>query len=165
MQIKNSFSHSAIEKERSGWFDCSCCPTNIARLIPSIPSYVYAQNGDDVYVNLFASSNTTINVNEKPVTILQENNYPWDGRLKFTLSPQSADAFNFLIRIPGWAHNQPVPSDLYTFVDSSNQKTEIKINGQPIEYTIEKGYAVLKRKWKKGDVIELNLPMEVRKIV
>jgi len=165
MQIKNSFSHPAMEPVRSGWFDCSCCPTNVARLIPSISGYVYAQNGDDVYVNLFVTSNATINVHGKPVSILQQNNYPWDGGLKFTLSPKSADAFNLLLRIPGWAQNQAVPSDLYSFANVSNQKAEIKINGQPVEYTIEKGYAVLKRKWKKGDAVEVNLPMEVKRVV
>jgi DUF1680 family protein len=165
MQIKNSFSHPAMEPERSGWFDCSCCPTNVVRLIPSIPGYVYAQNGNDVYVNLFVTSNATINVHGKTVDIMQENNYPWDGDLKFTVSPKSTDAFNLLVRIPGWAQNQAVPSDLYSFTNPSNQKNEIKINGEHVEYSIEKGYAVLKRKWKKGDVVEVNLPMEVRRVV
>jgi DUF1680 family protein len=165
MQIKNSFSHSAMEPERSGWFDCSCCPTNVARLIPSIPGYTYAQNDDDVYVNLFVNSTASINVHGKPVTIMQQNNYPWDGALKFTVSPKSSDAFNLLVRIPGWAQNQAVPSDLYSFASESAKKAEIKINGQPVDYNIEKGYAVLKRKWKKGDVVELNLPMEVRRVV
>lgn len=165
MQIKNSFSHSAMEPERSGWFDCSCCPTNVARLIPSIPGYVYAQKDDNVYVNLFVSSTANINVHQKPVTIVQENNYPWNGNLKFTVSPKSPDAFNLLVRIPGWAQNQVVPSDLYSFVSSSDKKAEIKINGQPVQYNIEKGYAVLPKKWKKGDVVEVNLQMEVRRVV
>ncbi len=165
MQIKNSFSHSAMEPERSGWFDCSCCPTNVARLIPSIPGYVYAQKDDNVYVNLFVNSTATVNVHQKPVTIVQENNYPWNGNLKFTVSPKSSDAFNLLIRIPGWAQNQVVPSDLYSFASSSNKRAEIKINGQPVDYKIEKGYAVLQKKWKKGDVVEVNLPMEVRRVV
>jgi DUF1680 family protein len=165
MQIKNSFSHSAMEPERSGWFDCSCCPTNVARLIPSIPGYTYAQNGDDVYVNLFVNSTASINVHGKPVTIVQQNNYPWDGALKFIVSPKSSDAFNLLVRIPGWAQNQAVPSDLYSFASESAKKTEIRINGQPVDYLIEKGYAVLKRKWKKADVVEFNLPMEVRRVI
>ncbi len=165
MQIKNNFSHPAMEPERAGWFDCSCCPTNVARLIPSIPGYTYAQNGDDLYVNLFVNSNATINVHGKPVTIVQENNYPWDGALKFKVSPKTDDAFNFLVRIPGWANSEAIPSDLYSFASAPTQKVAIKINGQPVHYPIEKGYAVLKRKWKKGDVLEVSLPMEVRKVV
>ena len=165
MQIKNSFSHSAMEPERSGWFDCSCCPTNVARLIPSIPGYVYAQKDDNVFVNLFVSSIASIDMHKKPVTIVQENNYPWSGNLKFTVSLKSPDAFNLLIRIPGWAQNQVVPSDLYSFVSSNDKKAEIKINGQAVDYKIEKGYAVLPKKWKKGDVVEVSLPMEVRRVV
>jgi uncharacterized protein len=164
MQIKNSFSHSAMEPERSGWFDCSCCPTNVARLIPSIPGYVYAQKDDNIHVNLFVSSIANITMHQKPVTIVQENNYPWNGNLKFTVSPKSPDAFNLLIRIPGWAQNQVVPSDLYFFVSPSDKKPEIKINGQATDYKVEKGYAVLPKKWKKGDVVEVNLPMEVRRV-
>jgi DUF1680 family protein len=164
MQIKNSFSHAAMEPERSGWFDCSCCPTNVARLIPSIPGYVYAQKDDNIFVNLFVKSNAIINVHQKPVTILQENNYPWDGNLKFTITPKSDDVFRLLVRIPGWARNEAVPSDLYSFSVSSNQHTEIKINGKPVEYKIENGYAVLEKKWKKGDVVEVSLPMEVRRV-
>ena len=55
MQIKNSFQHPDMEATRSGWFPCSCCPTNVVRLIPSIPGYVYAQKDNNVYVNLFIS--------------------------------------------------------------------------------------------------------------
>jgi DUF1680 family protein len=136
----------------------------VARLIPSIPGYVYAQKDDNIYVNLFVSSTANINIHQKPVTIVQENNYPWNGNLKFIISPKSSDAFNLLIRVPGWAQNQVVPSDLYSFVSPSEKKPEMKINGQAIEYKIEKGYAVLPKKWKKGDVVEVNFPMEVRRV-
>jgi DUF1680 family protein len=162
MQVKNSFSHRALEVSRAGWFDCSCCPTNLVRLLPSVPGYMYAQQGDNVYVNLFANSTAELSVHNKPVTIEQQNNYPWDGNLKFVVSPKSSDAFNLLIRIPGWAQNTVLPSDLYSFVNSTNNKVEIKINGQPVEYTTQKGYANLNRKWKKGDVVQLNLPMDVK---
>jgi DUF1680 family protein len=165
MQIKNSFSHSAMEPERAGWFDCSCCPTNVARLIPSISGYVYAQRDDKVYVNLFMNSNATLSVHGKPVAIIQQNNYPWDGVLKFTVSPKSSHAFTLLIRIPGWARGEAVPSDLYKYATANNGKIEIKVNDQSQTYTTEKGYAVLNRTWKKGDVVEVVLPMEVQKVV
>jgi hypothetical protein len=126
---------------------------------------VYAQKDNEVYVNLFMNSNTTLTIHNKPVTIIQQNNYPWDGGLKFTVSPKSSDDFNLLIRVPGWAQNTAIASDLYTFTNTPASKTEIKINGQPVEYTIEKGYAVLKRNWKKNDMVELNFPMEVREII
>jgi len=165
MQIKNSFTHKDMEAERSGWFPCSCCPTNVVRLIPSVPGYVYAQKDNDVYVNLFISGNADLTVNNKPVQIVQQNNYPWDGALSFSVTPKSPLAFNLLIRIPGWARNEAMPSDLYKFATTSDKKVEIKINGQPIEYTMQNGYAVLNRTWKKGDVVDVNLPMEVRRVI
>jgi DUF1680 family protein len=165
MQIKNSFQHPDMEATRSGWFPCSCCPTNVVRLIPSVPGYVYAQKDNNVYVNLFISGNTTLNVNNKQVQIVQQNNYPWDGDLKFNITPKAATAFNLLVRIPGWARNEAIPSDLYQFANASDKKVEIKINGEPAEYTMQNGYAVLNKTWKKDDVVEVNLPMEVRRVV
>src|SRR3954471_5851284 len=113
MQIHNSFSHNSMEPERSGWFPCSCCPTNVVRLTPSVPGYVYAQNGADFYVNLFINGSTDVTINNKAVQITQQNNYPWDGGLTFNINPKSADAFNLRIRIPGWVQNQAIASDLY----------------------------------------------------
>lgn len=165
MQIRNSFVHPDMEAERAGWFDCSCCPTNVVRLIPSIPGYVYAQKDNKVYVNLFISSTTSLTVHHKPVTITQQNNYPWDGNLKFSVSPKQANQFDMLIRIPGWATNQAVPSDLYSYAMANNQQVQIKINHKPVNFTIDKGYAVLNYKWKKGDVMEVVLPMDVQKVL
>ncbi|MBK5270237.1 MAG: glycoside hydrolase family 127 protein, partial [Bacteroidia bacterium] len=165
MQIRNDFTHRSMEGERSGWFECSCCPTNICRLLPSVPGYVYAQKDDRIFVNLFVSSDASLTVLGKPVTIVQQNNYPWDGDLKFTVSPKSSLAFNLLVRIPGWAHNIAIPSSLYSFENSSDKKVIIKINGTPVEYTMENGYAVLNRTWKKNDMVEVNLPMEVRRVI
>jgi hypothetical protein len=126
---------------------------------------VYAQKGDAIYVNLFVSGNATISMHGKPVSIVQQNNYPWDGGLAFTVSPQKTDAFSLLVRIPGWARNEAIPSDLYTFNDNTGAKVSISVNGQPVDYTVEKGYAVIKRNWKKGDVLKVDLPMEVRRVV
>ncbi|MXV17014.1 glycoside hydrolase family 127 protein [Hufsiella ginkgonis] len=165
MQIKHIFAHKDMEGGRSGWFECSCCPTNIVRLIPSIPGYVYAQNGDAVFVNLFIPGTADIVVNNKPVQLIQQNNYPWDGRLQFTLSPKSPLTFTMKLRIPGWAQNKAVPSDLYTFSQAADTPVTIRVNGEPVNYAVENGYAVLKRTWKKNDRIEMNLPMEVRSVV
>lgn len=165
MEIKDRYQHKDMEAGRSGWFTCSCCPTNVTRLIPSIPGYVYAQKGADVYTNLFVSGKTSLTIDKKPVIIEQKNNYPWDGNLILNVNPKSPTAFTLRLRIPGWAQNIAMPSDLYSFQSPTDRKAEIRINGQPTPYEIEKGYAVLSRKWKKGDVVELNLPMEVRRVI
>jgi uncharacterized protein len=100
MQVKRSFSHPDLETKRSGWFDCSCCPTNMTRLLPSIPGYAYAQKADSVYINLFINSEVSLNVHKKPLSITQQNNYPWDGDLKFVVTPKTQDVFTILLRIP-----------------------------------------------------------------
>jgi len=165
MEIKNQFNHKDKEAERSGWFPCSCCPTNVVRLIPSVPGYVYGKTSDDLYVNLFISSSTTLNVNKKDIQVIQENNYPWDGDLTFHINPTSPVAFNLRLRIPGWASNRAMPSDLYIFESNSDKKVVLKINGRVSDFAIDKGYAVVNRTWKKGDVVELVLPMEVRRVM
>jgi DUF1680 family protein len=164
MQIKNSFNSVDMESARSGWFECSCCPTNLVRLLPSIPGYVYAQEGDKLFVNLFVSSSTALTVGGIPVKIDQQNNYPWDGDLLFTVTPGKSTVFSLLLRIPGWARNEAIPSDLYKFQQASDKKVVIKINGQQAGYSIDKGYAVLNRKWNRNDRVEVVLPMEVREV-
>jgi DUF1680 family protein len=154
-----------MEGERSGWFECSCCPTNVCRLLPSVPGYMYAQKDDQIFVNLFASSEATINLQGKSIKITQENNYPWDGNLKFIVAPKTPLSFGLLIRIPGWAQNAAIPSDLYSFENSTNNKVVITINGSPVDYVVQNGYAVLNRTWKPNDKAELNLPMDVRRII
>ena len=165
MQIKNGTSHADMETARSGWFPCSCCPTNVVRLMPSIPGYVYAQKDNNIFVNLFISSHTSLSVDNKKVEVIQQNNYPWDGSLVFRINPTSPVAFNLLVRIPGWAQNDAIPSDLYSFAKSSNSPVVIKINHRVIQYNLQNGYAVLARKWNKGDLVEVNLPMDVREVV
>jgi len=149
---------------REPWFDCSCCPTNLCRFMPSVPGYVYAQTADKVYVNLFVQSASAIEVNGNKVAVSQTTNYPWEGDVKISVSPEKESSFTVCLRIPGWAVNQPVPSDLYEFETTDDNPVTIQVNGEPVEYTTEKGYAVITRSWKKGDVIDYELPMDIRRV-
>ena len=164
MEIKNSFNHKDMEGARSGWFECSCCPTNLARLIPSVPGYMYAQKDNNLYVNLFINSQADLAIGNKPVQVIQQNNYPWDGALVFSINPKSPTAFNLLVRIPGWAQNQAIPLNLYQFKNNSGAKPIIKVNGQAVEYILQQGYAAISRTWKKNDKVTVDLPMEVRRV-
>ncbi|MBN8851667.1 MAG: six-hairpin glycosidase [Sphingobacteriales bacterium 50-39] len=171
MQVTDGFSHNALERQRSGWFECSCCPTNILRLLPSLPGYIYAQKEHDLYVNLFISSKTTVNMADGAVEIVQENNYPWDGNLSFTLSTGAgstgaamSEPLTLRLRIPGWVRDEEIPSSLYSFTDKMGGMPLIRINGERVPYKMEAGYAVLNRKWKKGDKITMNLLMPVREV-
>ena len=165
LQVTNGFTHPQLETSRSGWFECSCCPTNVARFLPSLPGYIYAQEGNNVFVNLFISGSANMEVGDKKLNITQSNNYPWSGALSLTLTPESPVNFAMHIRIPGWARAEAIPSDLYAFQNKSTAKITLKLNGKVIAYKMENGYAVINRQWNKGEKIELNLPMEVRKVI
>jgi DUF1680 family protein len=165
MEIKNTFHHKDMEETRSGWFPCSCCPTNVTRLIPSIPGYIYGVKENNIFINLFVAGTASVVINNKGVQLEQQNNYPWDGKLIFKVFSKSPSSFNMRIRIPGWALDEAIPSDLYKFNVSHSKKVEIRINGNPANYSMENGYAVLTKTWKKGDVVEIDLPMDIKRVV
>ena len=151
--------------DRQPWFDCSCCPSNICRFLPSIPGYIYAQAPGSLYVNLFVQSSSTILLDKKlPVTISQETKYPWEGEVKITVSPEKASQFALRLRIPGWVQNQPVASDLYSYISAPSTPFSITINGENVQFKEENGYAVITREWKPGDVINYTLPMNIHRV-
>ena len=153
------------QHERSAWFGVACCPGNITRFLASVPGYMYARQGDTVYVNLFARGKADIDLDRnRRVKLAQDTRYPWDGAVKITVSPERTRSFAIKVRVPGWARNEPVPSDLYRFADSVDAPVGLKVNGQARAFTPDKGYAVIDRTWKAGDVIELDLPMPVRRV-
>src|SRR5262245_727898 len=154
------------QHQRSPWFGVACCPSNITRFLASLPGYVYAERGDTLYVNLFISSTADISVdNGRTVRIVQETRYPWDGAVKLTVNPDKSGPFTINVRIPGWARNEAVPGDLYRFADQVNDQVVLKVNGKPVTLKLSKGYVSLNRNWRKGDVIELELAMPVRRIL
>lgn len=156
---------SSGQHERSEWFGCACCPSNICRFIPSIPGYVYAITDDRLYINLFIGSQSVIDFNGNYLEIRQKTAYPWEGRVEVTIDPQKSRNMEIAVRIPGWSQNQPVPGDLYTFRSPDHQIFTLTVNGKNADYAVDKGYAVVRRKWKKGDRLVIELPMPVRYVV
>ncbi|MEK7257635.1 MAG: beta-L-arabinofuranosidase domain-containing protein, partial [Bacteroidota bacterium] len=155
--------------ERSPWFSCACCPSNVARFFPSLPGYVFAKKGNDVYVNLFAAGETTVqNVNSKgqpvQVRISQETNYPWDGSVLLKINPEKPHTMALRIRIPGWVMGDAAPLDLYHFKDEIESNVSLRLNGENVQPLIKDGYAIIERKWKAGDQVELIMPMPVRQV-
>jgi hypothetical protein len=164
---------------RQEWFGVACCPGNITRFMPSVPGYLYATQGDAIYVNLFARGTANIELPGGPVTIDQDTRYPWDGAVKITITPRTRLAgpkfaatpasegrrFAVRLRIPGWARNQPVPSDLYRFTDEIDvPPATVRVNGVPVATTLDKGYVTIDRTWSSNDLIDLDLPMPVRRV-
>ena len=150
---------------RSEWFGVACCPGNITRFMASVPGYVYARRGDALYVNLFAGGSADVELEGGTLKVVQDTTYPWDGDVKITLHPERARRFAVHVRIPGWARNQPVPTDLYRFLDKPTATPSVSVNGRGVEMVLDKGYVTLDRTWKPGDVITVNLPMDVRRVV
>ena len=152
---------TATDHNRWAWHGCPCCPPMILKMVGALPGYIYATDDDGVYVNLFIGSTANINLRSaKNITIKQVTNYPWKGSSVITINPSTTKRFMVHVRIPGWADGKESPYGLY----SSNIKASasIKVNGQPVPLHITNGYASIDREWKKGDKIELSLPVEPR---
>ena len=161
------------QHERQPWFGCACCPSNICRFIPSLPGYVYAvkekafNNTPAVYVNLFLSNTSTLNVGGKKVRLSQTTDYPWNGDITLKIEENKAGEFWLNIRLPGWVYNQVVPSDLYTYADGKKPKFNVSVNDFqhqffPSNIESANGYIEIGGKWKKGDVIKIHFDMEPR---
>jgi DUF1680 family protein len=156
---------SAGDLSRSEWFGTACCPSNIARLVESVGNYIYTKSNDALWVNLFVGSTASFVIKEQKVALKQFTNYPWDGNISIAVTPEKITEFELFVRIPGWANNQPVPGDTYRYLNNSSEKFSILVNDIPAIFKMENGYAVINKNWKKGDVVKLNLPMPVRRIV
>jgi uncharacterized protein len=133
---------------RQPFYPCACCPTNVVRFLPSLPGYLYAVSQDGIVVNLYAAGEATVDYDNTQIVLRQETEYPWEGRVRLTVSPPTEKKFELRLRIPQWC-----------------QGATWKVNGKPeAKPREESGYAVITRTWKPGDVVELELPMEVQRI-
>lgn len=131
---------------RKPWYGVACCPSQISRFLPSIGSYIYGKSQDAIWVNLFISSETKADIKGNMVTIQQETQYPWDGKVAIKLTPTQNEPFKLKIRKPDW-------TDLYT-VSVNGQKQDINID--------ENGYITIERKWAAEDTIEVLWDMKVK---
>ncbi len=157
---------STGQHERKEWFGCACCPANITRFLASIPGYLYAMNGDQLYVALYAESSAEFDLQGKPLQLKQVCSYPWDGRIQLLVNPRAGgQKFTLNLRIPGWAQGRPLATDLYRYLDSAPAGVRLEINGRSRPLEIKDGFARIRRTWKPGDWVELLLPMPVRRFV
>lgn len=154
------------KKARAEWFGTACCPANIARLIPQVGSYLYAKQKNDIYCLMYAGSETTIVLEQgQTVDLIQRTEYPFDGTIKIKVSPRNErQAFGIHLRIPTWIGEQFTPGELYDYTSKPTDYV-LKINNKEVnkrEYAFRKGFVEIDREWKRGDLIELFLPMPVR---
>ena len=111
------------------------------------------------------NNKANIKLNGEELTVEQSTDYPWNGKIMLTITPDKTEKFSLLVRIPGWARNEALPTDLYHFNAVNAEKSTIRINGVRTDFQLRKGYAVITRNWKKGDQLIVELPMPVREIV
>ena len=156
---------SGGEHERSEWFGCACCPSNITRFIPAFPGYIYATKADELFINLFVDNTAEFQLNGSSLRVRQSTNYPWDGKIEISIFPSGAKKFKVKLRSPGWANQAAIPGNLYRFMGNEPSKSTVLINGKPAEYQVSDGYMVIDRRWKAGDIISYEIPMEIQRIV
>jgi uncharacterized protein len=128
-------------KHRKPWFDCSCCPTQIARFIPSVGNYMYASSADTLWINLYAESTASLRIGGFETTVVQRTDYPWDGKIRVELRPGSEQAFTVAMRLPDWC---------------GSFAARLNGGGLPALRSAD-GYLRITRRWKGGDGIELDL--------
>ena len=146
--------------QRTPWHNCPCCVGNIARTLLMLPTWMYSKGVDGIYVNLFAGSAVTIdNVAGTDVELVQATDYPWHGKVSITVNPATPKNFAVKIRVP----DRDV-SSLYTALPRAGGIASISVNGSPAKPALAGGYASIARTWKKGDTIELTLPMPVQRV-
>jgi len=153
------------QHSRSPWFKTACCPSNIARFMPSMPGYVYAHTDDELYVNLYVGSTGRVKLAGRTVRITQKTDYPWEGLVNIAVEPATPGEFAILLRIPGWARGLPVPSTLYRYAGKSKSGMALEVNGRPVGINVAPGYVRIRREWKAGDTIKLLLPMPIRRVL
>lgn len=162
LEGRNFYYQNPLDSQgrRYDWHACPCCVGNIPRTLLMLPTWMYAKGADAVYVNLFIGSTVKLDgIAGTDVQMVQKTDYPWKGTVEITVNPAREADFAVHIRMP----NRSV-SELYSDIPPADGIVSLSVNGQKTNPPAENGYAVLKRKWKAGDRIELVLPMQIQRI-
>ncbi|MBC8077565.1 MAG: glycoside hydrolase family 127 protein [Chloroflexales bacterium] len=133
---------------RVEWFDCACCPPNLARLLASFGQLIYSQGEREAAVHLYVAGSGQLLIGDTPVTLRQQTRYPWDGAVAISVELVQPTRFALRLRVPGWCRG-----------------ARITLNGEPVlDAPLEAGYVLLDREWRSGDTVELDLPMPVERV-
>ncbi|MEZ4682952.1 MAG: glycoside hydrolase family 127 protein [Caldilineaceae bacterium] len=140
---------SAGNHHREEWFFCPCCPPNVSRILASMGNYFYSTGARSLWVHLYGQSTVNTQINGMAVQLRQETNYPWDGAIKLTVTPEQTRPFTLHLRIPGWC-----------------PEWAVTVNGAPLRMELppQDGYLAITRAWAPGDTVELNLAMPVQTV-
>lgn len=138
-----------VRVQRQPWFDCACCPPNIARLLASIPHYIYAHNAETVYINLFVNSQLELKAPHGTILLAQETEYPWEGEVNILVHAKPSTSFTLAVRIPGWCKNP-----------------QARLNGEELdlESLVKRGYIMIRKEWRDRERLQLFLPMPIERV-
>ena len=146
---------------RGSWHVCPCCVGNIPRILLMIPTWTYVKSDDAIYVNLYIGSTIKVEkVAGTDVEMVQKTDYPWSGKVSITVNPKVAKEFTLYVRVPDRS-----TSELYTCLPKVSGMKSISVNGKSVSVKPVNGYIALKGKWKAGDKVDLELPMQVQTLV
>jgi DUF1680 family protein len=130
---------------RKPWFHCACCPPNVMRTLASLEHYVVLTSADEVRVHQFIPGRWTAAVAGGEATLSVQTGYPWSGQVRVTVEAVPGGAWGLGLRIPEWA---------------TTAKAEL--NGEAVDAAAPEGWLSLSREWAVGDVLVLELPLDVR---
>ncbi len=150
--------------ERQAWFGCACCPPNVDRFVPQLPGMAYATGKGSLWVTQFVGGSADLAIDGVPVRVTQRHGYPWLGDLRIGVEPEQPHEFALRVRVPGWVR-APLPGGLYRYGDDREPTRELRVNGEPVLASNDQGFAVIRRRWQKGDLVQFTVPMPVRRVV
>ena len=158
---RKTFNHGRAG--RSPWFGTACCPSNLARLIPQVSGMIYSHTDDDIFCSLYAGSSVEVPLKAGAVKLHQQTEYPFEGLVNISVEPAvDGEEFTLWLRIPSWLNNKFVPGELYSYADGVESKYTLRVNGRRVKSEVVDGFVPVRRAGKSGDVVELDLPMDVR---
>jgi DUF1680 family protein len=143
-----------------------CCPPNLVRFFASMPGYVYAQDPKGaVYVNLYVSSETSFAAGDRTIGVSMRSEMPWGGASTLAITKADRARAPLKFRIPGWARHLPAPGGLYGYAGNSTGAATLSVNGRRVPAAPDRlGYVTIERAWTTGDVVEISLPIEARRV-
>jgi DUF1680 family protein len=155
------YTNPLVDTERALWHVCPCCVGNLSRTLLMIPTWACVKDSSGLYINMFVGSRVHVGaVAGTNVEVLQKTDYPWHGAVSITLNPEQPKTFSVYVRIPDRS-----TSRLYQESPAVRGLKRMTVNAEPITPDIQKGYAVVRREWSAGDRIELELPMQIQRVV
>lgn len=113
-----------VKPVRQKWFGVACCPPNIARTLASIAEYIYFYDKSSIWINLFISSETVVEIEGHPVHLSQKTAFPNDGKIEITIENEDEAEFELAIRIPEYV-----------------KEYGLILDGKAIYPEVQKGYA------------------------